>query len=70
MAADPNDLVRVAAGSSTEVQLWHDVLRAAGIESRVVGDDLAAGLGRGDGGPGPAVRCESPAGPPSTLEDH
>jgi hypothetical protein len=45
MAADPNDLVRVTAGSLTEVQHWHDLLRTAGIASRVVGDNLAAGLG-------------------------
>lgn len=45
MAADPNDLVRVTAGSLTQVQHWHDLLRTAGIESRVVGDNLTAGLG-------------------------
>jgi hypothetical protein len=45
MAAGPNDLVRVAAGSLTQVQHWHELLGAAGIASRVVGDDLAAGLG-------------------------
>jgi hypothetical protein len=45
MTADPNDLVRVTAGSLTQVQTWHDVLRAAEIESRVVGDNLTAGLG-------------------------
>ena len=45
MTADTNDLVRVAAGSLAEVQFWHDLLREAGIESQVVGDNLAAGLG-------------------------
>jgi hypothetical protein len=45
MTADPNDLVRVPAGSLTQVHRWHDLLRAAGIESRVVGDNLTAGLG-------------------------
>ena len=45
MTADPNDLVRVAGGSLSQVHFWHDLLRAAGIESRVVGDDLTAGLG-------------------------
>lgn len=45
MTADPNDLVPVRAGSLTEIQLWHDRLRAVGIESRVVGDNLTAGLG-------------------------
>jgi hypothetical protein len=45
MTADPNDLVQVTAGSLTQVQHWRDVLRAAGIESRVVGDNLTGGLG-------------------------
>jgi hypothetical protein len=45
MSADPNDPVRVTAGSLTQVRHWHEVLRGAGIESRVVGDDLTAGLG-------------------------
>jgi hypothetical protein len=45
MTAYENDIVCVARGSSSQVQLWHDRLRAAGIESRVVGDNLTAGLG-------------------------
>jgi len=45
MTADPNDLVRVGAGTLIQVQLWHDRLSVAGIESRVVGDNLTAGLG-------------------------
>jgi hypothetical protein len=45
MRADPNDLVRVSTGSLTEVQYMHDLLEDAGIESRVVGDNLAASLG-------------------------
>jgi hypothetical protein len=46
MTADPNDLVRVTAGSLTQVQTWHDVLRAAEIESRVVGDNLTSAAER------------------------
>jgi hypothetical protein len=45
MTADENDIVCVARGSLSQVQTWHDLLRAAGIESRVVGDNLTAGLG-------------------------
>jgi hypothetical protein len=45
MSADENDIVCVARGSLSQVQTWHDLLRAAGIESRVVGDNLTAGLG-------------------------
>ena len=45
MTADGNGIVCVARGSSSQVQIWHDLLRAAGIESRVVGDNLTAGLG-------------------------
>ena len=45
MTADPNDLVRVRGGSLTQVQLWQDLLRAAGIESRVLGEALTSGPG-------------------------
>jgi hypothetical protein len=45
MSADENDIVCLARGSWSQVQTWHDLLRAAGIESRVVGDNLTAGLG-------------------------
>ena len=45
MTADANDIVRVASGSLSEVETWHELLEAAGIESRVVGDNLAGGLG-------------------------
>jgi len=45
MTADSNDIVSVARGSLSQVWTWHDMLRAAGIEARVVGDNLAAGLG-------------------------
>jgi hypothetical protein len=45
MTADSNDPIRAGNGSVTQVQRWHDLLRGAGIESRVVRDDLTAGLG-------------------------
>jgi hypothetical protein len=45
MTAEPDDLVCVRDGSSSEVQLWHDLLRAVEIDSRVVGDNLSVGLG-------------------------
>jgi hypothetical protein len=45
VTANENDIVCVARGSLSQVQVWHDLLRTAGIESRVVGDNLTAGLG-------------------------
>jgi|SRR5579883_998234 len=45
MATDANDIVRVASGSLSQTQAWRDLLRAAGIESQVVGNNLTAGLG-------------------------
>jgi hypothetical protein len=44
-AKKSDDLVNVAVGSLAQVRLWGDVVRAAGIEPRVVGDELTAGLG-------------------------
>ncbi|QJW95452.1 hypothetical protein [Frigoriglobus tundricola] len=40
-----DDLVKVAAGTLIQVQELGNVLQGAGIQSRVVGDDLTAGLG-------------------------
>ena len=45
MVAYANDIVCVARGSWSQVEFWHELLEAAGIESRVVGDNLTAGLG-------------------------
>jgi hypothetical protein len=45
MSAYENDIVCVARGSLSQIQIWHDLLRAEGIGSRVVGDNLTAGLG-------------------------
>ncbi len=42
---ESHDVVRVASGSLVEVELWQAALTEAGVESRVVGDDLSAGLG-------------------------
>ena len=39
------EIVCVARGTLVEVELWEDVLTEAGIESKVVGGDLTAGLG-------------------------
>ena len=40
-----DDVVKLATGTLTEVRSWGVVLRAAGIGSRVIGDDRTAGLG-------------------------
>lgn len=45
MRTDRDDLVRVRAGSLTQIEYWHELLEAAGVESRVVGDALLGGLG-------------------------
>lgn len=45
MNTDAADLVRVMAGDGIEVQLAYDLLEAAEVASRVVGDNLSGGLG-------------------------
>jgi hypothetical protein len=45
MTANADDIMCVARGSLIQVETWHEMLAAAGIESRVVGDNLAGGLG-------------------------
>jgi hypothetical protein len=40
MTRHTDDLVRVAAGSWGEILAWGDMLRGAGIEYQVVGDNL------------------------------
>lgn len=45
MTPDPDDVVRVAAGSLVAVELYREALAAEGIAGRVVGDDLSGGLG-------------------------
>lgn len=45
MAHDPQDLVKIFAGPLVEVELRHAALSDAGLESKVVGDELASGFG-------------------------
>lgn len=45
MTTGSRDIVCVSTGTLTEMQTRHDALSAVGIESRVVGDHLTAGLG-------------------------
>jgi hypothetical protein len=45
MTHNPDDVVRVFAGTLVEVETYQQVLTAAGIESKVVGTELTAGLG-------------------------
>lgn len=45
MKDDPKDLVRVADGDLVRMEMYQKGLSAAGIVSRVVGQQLAAGLG-------------------------
>lgn len=45
MNEQADNLVCLTSGALIQVQILHDVLRSAGIESRIVGDDLTAGLG-------------------------
>lgn len=45
MNADPNDVVTVYSGPMVTVETYQQVLADAGIESRVVGEALAASFG-------------------------
>jgi len=45
MTHDPDDVVRVATGSLTEVEFWREALEKQGIQARVVGDNSSAGFG-------------------------
>lgn len=45
MTTHSGDLVKVAAGALIEVRAWAEVLQAAGIQYRLVGDNPTAGLG-------------------------
>lgn len=45
MTERPDDLVRVATGELTWVQVLGNALADAGLQGRVVGGDLTAGLG-------------------------
>src|SRR4051812_42418500 len=45
MSKDAEDVVKLASGSAAEVEVWAAALRGTGIDARVVGGDLTAGLG-------------------------
>lgn len=45
MTERPDDLIQVAAGELTALQVLGNALEEAGIQSRVVGGELTAGLG-------------------------
>ena len=45
MAHDPDDVVKVADGPLVQVEIWKQALADAGIDGRVVGEQLTAGLG-------------------------
>ena len=45
MADDPNDVVKVAAGSFVAIEMYQRELKEAGIPSKVVGLNLEASLG-------------------------
>lgn len=40
-----DEIVRIGAGTSETVELWHNALTDNGIESKVVGEDLDGGMG-------------------------
>jgi hypothetical protein len=45
MNSDPNDVVKVYAGPMVTVEIYQQVLADAGIQGRVVGEDLTASFG-------------------------
>lgn len=45
MSRDPDDVVRVYSGNLVVVEAYHEVLKEAGIESRVVGTALESSFG-------------------------
>jgi len=45
MAHDPQELVKIFAGPLVEVELRHAALSDAGIDSKVVGNELTASFG-------------------------
>jgi hypothetical protein len=45
MTEKANDIVCVTSGSLMQVECWHGLLQNAGIECKVLGDNLTAGLG-------------------------
>jgi len=45
MNPSDDDIVRVATGNLVQLEIWQARLKEAGIESRVVGDDLSSSIG-------------------------
>jgi hypothetical protein len=45
MSLQDDEITKVAVGSPGQVELWQGRLQEAGIESRVVGEDLTASIG-------------------------
>ena len=45
MTSDPGEVVKVFSGTMVEAEVYQEVLVAAGIESKVVGEALTASLG-------------------------
>lgn len=45
MNEDQEHIVRVASGTLVQIELWQQRLKEAGIESKVVGENLAASFG-------------------------
>jgi hypothetical protein len=45
MKPSDDDIVRVATGNLVQLEMWQGRLKEAGIESRVVGDDLSSSIG-------------------------
>ena len=45
MTTEMNDVVRVASGEMVTIEMYQRALTDAGIESRVVGDQLGASFG-------------------------
>ncbi len=45
MSTQLDEVVKLATGTLVEIEIWQGVLKESGIESKVVGTDLTAGLG-------------------------
>jgi hypothetical protein len=45
MSLPHDEIVKLASGENSEVQIWGGALNVAGIKFRIVGDELTAGLG-------------------------
>jgi len=45
MSTQLDEIVKLATGTLVEIEIWQGVLKESGIESKVVGTDLTAGVG-------------------------